>query len=71
MARERLSQAMVTKGNVPLNILLEGTTDQVRAAVRRVRQETEGYRHVVGLSDDLFKNTPLANARAFVDEARK
>lgn len=69
-ARERLDPAIATKGNVPLNILLQGKPEDVRAEVRRVRAQTAGYRHVVGLSDDLLKNTPLANARAFVEEAR-
>ena len=69
-ARERLDPAIATKGNIPLNVLLSGTPDDVRAAVRRVRAQTAGYRHVVGLSDDVLKGTPLANARAFVDEAR-
>ena len=70
-ARERLDPRIATKGNLPLNILLQGTPDDVRADVRRIRAETAGTRHIVGLTDDLLKNTPLANALAFVDEARK
>ena len=70
-ARDRIDPAIATKGNVPLDTLLLGTEDEVRAAVRRVRAETAGSRHIVGLSDDILKNTPLANARAFVEEARR
>jgi len=70
-ARERLDPAIATKGNMPLNVLLEGSEEQVRAEVRRIRDETRGARHIVGLSDDVLKGTPLANARALVDEARK
>jgi len=70
-ARERLDPAIATKGNIPLNVLLEGTPDDVRREVRRVREQTAGWRHVVGLSDDVLKGTPLENARAFADEARK
>ncbi len=70
-ARERLDPRIATKGNMPLDILLNGTTEDVRADVRRIRSATAGTRHIVGLTDDLFKNTPLVNARAFVDEARK
>ncbi len=54
--------------NVPLNVLLEGTPDDVRRAVARVKDETRGWRHIVGLSDDLLHATPLANALAFVEE---
>lgn len=68
-ARERLDKRIVTKGNVRLDTLLRGTEDDVRAAVRRVREETKGYRHIVGTGDDILHNTPLANARAFAEEA--
>jgi len=70
-ARDQLDPGIATKGNVPLEALLLGTVDEVRAQVQRVRSETEGYRHIVGLSDDILKKTPLANAKAFVDGARK
>jgi uroporphyrinogen-III decarboxylase len=70
-ARERLDPAIATKGNIPLNVLLLEDEEAVRAEVQRVREETRGYRHIVGLSDDLLHNTPLRNARAFVEEARR
>lgn len=70
-ARDKLDPRIATKGNMPLNILLQGTTDDVRADVRRIKTATAGTRHIVGLSDDLLKNTPVANAKAFVDESRK
>ena len=70
-ARTRLDPAIATKGNIPLDTLLLGTEEDVRRQVRRVREETAGFRHVVGLSDDMLKNTPLRNALAFVDESRR
>ena len=70
-ARELLDRAIATKGNMPLNVLLSGTPEAVRREVRRIREQTAGFRHIVGLSDDVLKGTPLANARAFVEEARK
>jgi len=42
-----------------------------REEVRRVREQTRGTRHIVGLSDGVLANTPLANALALVDEARR
>ena len=70
-AQQRLDQRIATKGNIPLGVLLNGTEEQVREEVRRVREQTRGTRHIVGLSDDVLANTPLANARALVDEARR
>jgi hypothetical protein len=68
-ARERLDRRIATKGNVPLGTLLNGTEAEVRAAVARVREQTRGWRHIVGLTDDVLAGTPLRNARAFVNEA--
>ncbi|NIM94079.1 MAG: hypothetical protein GTO18_10265 [Anaerolineales bacterium] len=70
-ARERLDPEIATKGNIRGPLLLNGTVEEVRAEVRRVRCETEGYRHIVGLADDVLENTPLENCLALVDEARK
>ena len=70
-ARERIDRRIVTKGNIDLGIVLQGTEADVRREVRRVLAETAGYRHVVGLSDDILKDTPIGNACALVDEARK
>ena len=70
-ARQQLDPRIATKGNIPLGVLLNGTEEQVREEVRRVREQTRGTRHIVGLSDDVLANTPLANARALVDEARR
>ncbi|MBD3182081.1 hypothetical protein GF312_07305 [Candidatus Poribacteria bacterium] len=69
-ARKKLSPDIITKGNIPLNILLQGTEEEVRTEVRKVKEETKGYRHIIGLSDDLLHNTPMNNCLAFVDEAR-
>jgi|GEM_PF-1386020 len=70
-ARQRLDTAIATKGNIPLDILLNGPEEKIRSAVHRVREETRGYRHIVGLSDDIFHNTPLSHCRALVEAARE
>ncbi len=70
-ARERLDPSIATKGNIPLDLLAHGSEEQIRSAVHKVREETRGYRHIVGLSDDVLHDTPLANCRAFVEAARE
>jgi len=69
-ARGLTDPKIVTKGNMALNTLLEGTEDDVRSAVSDIKAQTKGTRHVVGLSDAILENTPLKNCLAFVDEAR-
>jgi hypothetical protein len=70
-ARQRLDRAIITKGNTGVEVLLHGTQEQVRDAVHRVREQTRGYRHIVGLSDDILHDTPLSNCLAFVEAARE
>ena len=68
LARRQLDPQIVTKGNIPLDILLNGAPGDVRAEVRRVKRETAGYRHIIGLSDNILNGTPSENLKAFVDE---
>ena len=70
-ARKKIDPEIITKGNIPLNILYEGTPDEVREEVRRVKKETEGYRHIIALSDNVLTGTPAENLRAYVDEGYK
>jgi hypothetical protein len=67
-ARERLDPRIITKGNIPLNIPLEGTPEDVREAVRRVKKSTAGSRHIIGLSDNVLNDTPGVNLHAYVEE---
>lgn len=70
-ALKRLSPDIITKGNIPLDVLLNGTEDEVRFCVQKVKEETQGYQHIIGLSDDILHNTPLKNCLAMVDQARR
>jgi uroporphyrinogen-III decarboxylase len=59
------------KGNIDLQLIVDGPEEAIRAEVRRVKGETAGWRHIIGASDDVLHGTPLANLQAFVDEARR
>ena len=69
--REQLDPEIITKGNISLDILLNGTPQQVREKVRYVKESTRGYRHIIGLSDNILDHTPCENLKAFVDESRR
>ena len=69
--RERLHKDIITKGNLELDIMLEGSEEDVRNGVRRIKEQARGTRHVVGLSDNLLPGTPLANCLAFTEESRR
>lgn len=72
-ARAKLPASMCTRGNIGLDLLLNGTPDAVRAAAERVMDDTRGAKHMVAASDYLFYDIPLENARAVVEavEARR
>lgn len=69
--REQLSRDIITKGNISLDLMLNGTPEDVREQVRYVKESTKGYRHIIGLSDNILDNTPYENLMAFVDETKK
>ena len=69
--RKQLRPDIITKGNIPLDVALYGTPEQMREKVRYVKDSTKGYRHIIGFSDNILPNTPCENLRAFVEEARK
>ena len=70
-AREKLDPSIATKGNIDLDILLNGSEEDVRTAVYKVREATAGFRHIIGLSDDILHNTPLSNCLAMVQASRE
>lgn len=70
-AREQLDPRIATKGNIDLQLIKDGPTDAIRAAVQRVKKETAGFRHIIGASDDILHGTPLKHMQALVDEARQ
>ncbi|AQQ72099.1 methylcobalamin:coenzyme M methyltransferase [Limihaloglobus sulfuriphilus] len=66
-ARKILPSEMCTRGNIGLDILLNGTVDEVKEATLVVLEATKGRKHMVGASDYLFYDIPLENVRAVVE----
>ncbi len=66
-ARQQLPEAMCTRGNIGLDVLLTSTPEEVREITHAVMQATEGHKHIVAASDYLFYDIPVENARAVVE----
>lgn len=66
-ARRTLDPAMCTRGNVGLDVMLNGTPDDVHRATQAVLNATAGTKHMVAASDYLFYDIPLENVRAVVE----
>jgi len=70
-SREALGDGVVMVGNFDqVNLLRQGTTDQIRAAVRKIFEETKGdHRFIFSTSDSIIPGTPKENIVALVEAA--
>jgi uroporphyrinogen-III decarboxylase len=65
-----LSPDIISKGNLPLESLRNGTPEDIRAAIRDIIRQSAGRRHIIGQADStILPGTPIENVRAFAAEA--
>ncbi|HEY6464948.1 MAG TPA: uroporphyrinogen decarboxylase [Candidatus Acidoferrales bacterium] len=65
-ARARLGERVALQGNIDPTILL-GPCEGVCAAAREAIEKTGGMGHILNLGHGILPNTPVENARAFVE----
>jgi uroporphyrinogen decarboxylase len=65
-ARRKLGKRVALQGNVDPSILL-GDEAGVRRAAREAIEKTGGAGHILNLGHGILPNTPVANAKAFVE----
>ena len=70
-ARAELGSDIVTRGAVNVDLFYEKDLDIIQNRCKTVVQETRGYRHMIGDSNDSFPPYPMDNIRALVDEVQK
>jgi uroporphyrinogen decarboxylase len=68
-ARRKLGTRVALQGNVDPSILL-GPVEEVRRAVREAIEQTGGAGHILNLGHGILPNTPVENARAFVQAGK-
>jgi uroporphyrinogen-III decarboxylase len=65
-----LSPEIISKGNLALQSLRNGTPEDIRAAVRDIIRQSAGRRHIIGQADGtILPGTPIENVRAFAAAA--
>lgn len=64
-ARRRLGGRIALQGNVDPSVLLRGE-NETRSAARAAVGKTGGFGHILNLGHGILPNTPVANAKAFV-----
>ncbi len=70
-ARAILGEDIVTRGGINVNLLYEPDLDEIRARTRLVVEETRGYRHMMGDTNDSYPPYPWENIQATMDELDK
>jgi len=65
-AREKLGRRVALQGNVDPSILLSDKA-AIREAARQAVEQTGGLGHILNLGHGILPNTPVENAKAFVE----
>ena len=65
-AREMIDSAICTRGNIGLDVLLNGTQEEIEQATINVIEATKSSKHMIAASDYLFYDIPLENVKAVV-----
>jgi uroporphyrinogen decarboxylase len=65
-ARKKVGNRVALQGNVDPSILLLGEAE-ARSAAREAVEKTGGFGHILNLGHGILPNTPVANAKAFVE----
>ncbi len=68
-AREILPEDMCTRGNIGLDVLLNGTVQEIEEKTIEIIETTKGHKHMIAASDYLFYDIPLENVQALVRTA--
>lgn len=63
-AREAIDASIVTRGNIDLGLLRDGSAEACADAARAVIEATRGFAHLVALADAILQGTPVENLRA-------
>lgn len=66
-ARAAIDRAIVTRGNIDLELLRTGTPAACAVAARAVMAATRGWPHIIGGADAILYGTPPANLAAVRD----
>jgi len=70
-ALEKLNPDICTRGNVGLDVLLNGNPCEIRDKVFEIMEASKGRKHIPAASDYLFYDIPEENVRAMCDAVKE
>ena len=65
-ARAILDNKICTRGNLGLDLLLNGSQEEIEQATIKIIEATKGSKHMIAASDYLFYDIPLENVKTVV-----
>jgi len=65
-AREILDDKICTRGNLGLDVLLNGSREEIEQTTIKIIEATRGSKHMIAASDYLFYDIPLENVKTVI-----
>lgn len=70
-ARGILDDQICTRGNLGLDLLLNGSQEEIEQSTINIIEATKGSKHMIAASDYLFYDIPLENVKTVIRTARE
>ncbi|RLE27839.1 MAG: hypothetical protein DRJ61_17045 [Acidobacteria bacterium] len=70
-ARRILDDKMCTRGNLGLDVLLNGSQEEIEQATIKIIEATKGSKHMIAASDYLFYDIPLENIKTVIKTVKE
>ena len=70
-SRSHIDRRICTKGNLNLQLLRDGSPDEIRRQVRKIIADVKGYAHIFSTADAVLPGTKPENFVAFVRAAQE
>jgi len=65
--RRFVPEGTVTKGNLEDSLLWQGPIEEIKRKTREILEQSEGYKHILATSNNIFDGTPLAHFEAMLE----
>jgi len=65
--RRFVPEGTVTKGNLEVGLLLRGPIAEIKRKTHEILVQSEGFKHILGTSDEFFDGTPLAHFEGMME----
>ena len=69
--RALVPKETVTKGNLEDSLIWNGNPEDIRSKTLEILRASEGFKHILGTSNNVFSGTPLRNFESMMQAVRE